>query len=148
MTHRITWDHSECDHDPDPAEHWCSPHQAEVECDDPTCIHRLVPDAPASSGDVYEDGWALCAGGDKCATADALDEYYGRVPHADPGVPHTTYGHPLRDTGDCSAAVTLTEDRYLTECVREYRDGPIKVEWWDSGYHISYLDNDQRNAVG
>lgn len=147
MTHTITWDHSECDHDPDPAEAWCLPDRAEVKCDDPQCIHRLSPDAPAGQHDVYEDGWVLCAGGDKCTEVDSLDEYYGRVAHTDPGKPHTTYGHPLVDTGDCMAAVALTEDRYLTECVRQYRDGPIEVEW-DSGYHISYIDNDQRNAVG
>lgn len=139
MTHTITWDHENCEHDDDPTEHWCSPARADVTCDDLACAHRRSPDYPEP--DPYcDESWYACRG-------DCLRENDWSTPHVDPGVDHSTRGYPIEVGPVCSAAVWLSEDQYLGGTVIEYRDGPIDVEWMVNGYIIRHLDPVPRYAV-
>lgn len=138
VTHHIVWDHSDCEHDPDPSEHYCSPADAIVTCDDQACPYRLSPDDPDPYSD--DDFWFMCRG--RC-----LEDEFG-CEHADPGVPHTTRGYTLV-AGGCNAADWVSSDDLRWEFA-EFRDGAIAIEW-DGGagqYSFTYLDPPPRDAVG
>lgn len=134
MTHTITWDHDDCEHDLDHDEHWCAPQRATVTCDDAACPHRLTP---VADRDLYDEGWHECPGGTHC-TAGVEGEAEWRVSHLDPGAAHTTLGHLLKVGEHCNAAEWLSSDWYLGGTVDEYRDGPIEVEWEGDGYQWAY----------
>jgi len=126
VTHRITWDHSGCEHDaehPASGEYWCYP-TGHVSCDDPTGDCRKH--CQISGYSSCDGGWTRCAG--ECAGYD----------HPDPGVDHCTNGHVLV-TGDCNAVLFIEEDPIANgPDDQSFTDGPIEAEWVGDGYQWAY----------
>jgi hypothetical protein len=137
MTHTITWDHTDCEHDDEhsaAAENWCYP-DGTITCTDLTGDCRRHCRTSVYTG--CEDGWQYCR--NEC-------EGYG---HVDPGVPHCTSGHVL-DLGECNAILYIDYDVKGCGPVESlpFTDGPIEVEWTGDGYVWTYLDTVPHDAVG
>lgn len=125
--HRVTWDHTGCDHD----DGYCMP-EGTLTCeavDQGEKMCRWSCDDP----DMFCETWSLCDD-----PRNHIERAEGEDPwHVDPGVPHcAAYGHRMI-IGECNVIGYHQEDT-LNEMFGEYRDGPVDVEFSGDGYELRY----------